>query len=127
MSSSRPRPSMQQSVYYKWLWCNENSKVNVWFLNMREHHNYRVFYASFINAANRALELARHSNSTLQPLDLDMIACLLEEHIPADMVIDVLQKYNHLVGGNKGDLKNKGLVKMNDGPPGMPRSQFPFF
>ncbi|KAH0167248.1 hypothetical protein KCU67_g3960, partial [Aureobasidium melanogenum] len=117
MSSSRPRPSMQQSVYYKWLWCNENSKVNVWFLNMPEHHNYRVFYASFINAANRAWELGRHSNSTLQPLDLDMIACLLEEHIPAEMIIDALKKYNHLVGGNKGDLKIKGLVKMSDGPP----------
>lgn len=126
MSSSHPRPSMQQSVYYKWLWCNENTKVNAYFLNMPERHNYRVFYAALVNVANRAWDQARHSGSNLQALDLHMIACLLEEHIPADMIIEAIQQYNKLVGGNKGDLKGKGLVKIGDSPPGKPRSLTPY-
>jgi hypothetical protein len=110
---------MHADVYYTWLWCSDNTTVNMWFLNMRERHNYHAFYASFINAANRAWDAARINESTLQPLDLDMIVCMLQEHIPAQMLIDTLKKYNQLIGGNKGELKKaKGLIKFDDKPPG---------
>jgi hypothetical protein len=109
---------MHADVYYTWLWCGDNTTVNMWFLNMPEHHNYRVFYASFINAANRAWDLARRPETTLQPLDLDMIVCMLQEHIPAEMLIDTLKKYNKVIGGTKGNLKGKGIIKVGDDTPG---------
>jgi hypothetical protein len=118
MSTPRPRPSMHNDVYYSWLWCEENAKVNKWFLNMPERHNYRTFYSSFINAVNRAWDSARRNESTLQPLDLDMIVCLLQERIPAEMLIETMKSYNKIIGGNKGNLKGKGLIRVDDNIPG---------
>ncbi|KAH0285225.1 hypothetical protein M436DRAFT_61226 [Aureobasidium namibiae CBS 147.97] len=119
MSTTRPRPSMHGDLYYTWLWCGDNTTVNKWFINLPEHHQYRAFYSSFINAANRAWDSARNDGSTLQPLDLDMIVCMLQEHIPAQMLIDTLKKYNKLIGGTKGSWKGKGIIKFDDTPPEM--------
>ncbi|KAI5240418.1 hypothetical protein E4T43_06082 [Aureobasidium subglaciale] len=115
MSSARPepRPSMMSDLPNKWLWCDDNAKVNRWFQHEVNRHRYRVFYSSFINACNRVWVISVDKNSThkLQPLEHLMIDCLLEERIPADMLIDVLQKYNHFIGGTRGELKNKSLIK----------------
>lgn len=123
MSTSRSRPSMHNDVYYTWVWCDDNGQVNNFILNMPECHHYRTFYPSFINAVNRAGDSARRDGSTLQPLDLGMIVCLLQERIPAEMLIDILEKYNKIIDGNKGNFKSKGIIKVGDNIPGMLRSQ----
>lgn len=110
MSSAEPQ--------YTWLWCDDNTKVTEWFLSEPDHHEYQFFYSSFINAANRAWSLISFKNAVLQPLDEDMISCLSLNPIPAETLIEVLKKYNRLIGGTRGDLKRKGLIKFGDAPPG---------
>ncbi|KAG9600067.1 hypothetical protein KCU77_g10956, partial [Aureobasidium melanogenum] len=109
MSSTEPQ--------YSWLWCDDNEKITEWFLNEPDHHEYQFFYSSFINAANRAWELLRHKNTILQPLDEEMINLLSRDPIPAGMLIETLNKYNRLIGGTKGYLKGKGLIRFQDVAP----------
>ncbi|KEQ93340.1 hypothetical protein AUEXF2481DRAFT_337724 [Aureobasidium subglaciale EXF-2481] len=55
VSSARPgpRPSMMSDLPNKWLWCDDNAKVNRWFQHEVNRHRYRVFYSFFINACDR--------------------------------------------------------------------------
>ncbi|THX09449.1 hypothetical protein D6D13_06040 [Aureobasidium pullulans] len=117
MSSSRPRPSMHADLYYTWLWCDDNAKVNQWFMNVRNRQPYRVFYASFINAANKAWVVSTDPNGKLKPIESRMVDCLLQEPIPAEQLIDMLERYNKFIGGNKGNLKRKGLIKWDEEEP----------
>jgi len=50
-------------------------------------------------------------------LDYLFIDCLAEDPIPADMLIEALSAYNKLIGGAKGSLKGKGLIKCQNSVP----------
>jgi hypothetical protein len=108
------------SADYTWLWCDDHAKVTDWFLTLSDRHEYPLFYSSFINAANRSWSTyARDADhKKLQPLDYLFIDCLAEEPIPADMLIEALSGYNRLIGGTKGSLKGKGLIKCENTVPG---------
>jgi hypothetical protein len=43
--------------------------------------------------------------------------CLLEEPLTAETMIDILDKYNKFIGGNKGELKQVGLIAWMDEAP----------
>lgn len=109
---------MHADLYYTWLWCDDNAKVNQWFMNVRNRQPYRVFYASFINAANKAWVVSTDPNGKLKPIESRMVDCLLQEPIPAEQLIDMLERYNKFIGGNKGNLKRKGLIKWDEEEPG---------
>ncbi|KAI5242106.1 hypothetical protein E4T42_07817 [Aureobasidium subglaciale] len=72
VSSARPgpRPSMMSDLPNKWLWCDDNAKVNRRFQHEVNRHRYRVFYSFFINACDRVWVISVDKNSThkLQPL-----------------------------------------------------------
>lgn len=103
---------------YKWLWCDDHAAVTNWFLGVTERHDYDLFYASFINTANKHWSKSLDPKAKkLQPLEKRIVNCLLEDPIPADAFIDVLQGYNRFIGGTKGDLKSTGLIKWSDEPP----------
>ncbi|KAH0364665.1 hypothetical protein KCU65_g6585, partial [Aureobasidium melanogenum] len=105
---------------YKWLWCDDHTKVTNWFLGVTERHDYDLFYASFVNTANKYWSKSLDPKAKkLLPLEMRIIDCLLKDPIPADALIDVLKDYNRLIGGTKGDLKSTGLVKWSDEPPTM--------
>ena len=105
--------NMSCSSAYKWLRCDNHAKVTHWFLTLDDRHEYPIFYSSFVNAANRSWSIYQQyaDHKRLQPLDYLFIDCLAEDPIPADMLIDALSAYNKLIGGTKGYLKGKGLIK----------------
>jgi hypothetical protein len=109
------------SANYRWLWCDNHAKVTTWFLSLPDRHEYAFFYASFINTANRSWEMSVDRSSTakkLSPLSQLIVDCLEEESIPADMLIEVLEKYNKFIGGTKGNLKGTGLISFDNVAPG---------
>lgn len=117
MSSSRPRPSMMADIPNKWLWCNDNPKVTKWHMNLVNRPAYASFISSFINYANRAWEKGIDAQSKLSPLDRDIINCLLEDPLSAEIMIETLDKYNKFVGGGQGALKQAGLITWLEGTP----------
>lgn len=114
MSSAKPE--------YNWLWCDDNQKVTDWFLSEPDRHGYAFFYSSFINAANRTWLISIDTKPRAKKLpahELFILDCLCKKPIPAAMLIEALKKYNKYIGGTKGDLKGKGLIKFKDDAPGM--------
>jgi hypothetical protein len=111
------------SANYTWLWCDNHAKVTTWFLRLPDHHEYDLFYASFINTANRSWQMYVKANASpdakkLSPLSQLIVNCLEEETIPADMLIDVLGKYNKFISGTKASLKGTGLIWFDNVAPG---------
>ncbi|KAG9512962.1 hypothetical protein KCU93_g10214, partial [Aureobasidium melanogenum] len=105
---------------YSWLWCDDNQKVTDWFLSVADRHDYDLFYSSFINIANKIwMKSLDPRAKMLQPLEMRIVDCLLEEPIPANALIDVLKEYNQLIGGTKGDIKATGLIRWTNEPPTM--------
>jgi hypothetical protein len=85
------------SANYTWLWCDNHAKVTTWFLSLPDRHEHALFYASFINTANRSWQMYVKANASsdakkLSPLSQLIVDCLEEESIPANMLIDVLGK-----------------------------------
>jgi hypothetical protein len=108
---------------YTWLWCDDHPKVTDWFFTLTDRHEYNLFYSSFVNAANRSFQLfkrnERENNSAqLQPFDQLNVECLLHESIPADKLIEALTQYQRIIGGTKGYVKGKGVIKFEDTAPG---------
>ncbi|KAH0013102.1 hypothetical protein KCU78_g9354, partial [Aureobasidium melanogenum] len=112
MSSAKPQ--------YNWLWCDDNQKVTDWFLSEPDRHEYAFFYSSFINAANRTWLISIDTKPRAKKLpahELFILDCLCKKPIPAGMLIEALKKYNKYIGGTKGELKGKGLIKFRDDAP----------
>lgn len=118
MSPSPPRPNMHADLQRTWLWCDDHAKVNQCFMSVNNSHPYHIFYASFINAANKAWVVSTDPNGKLKPIESRMVDCLLQEPIPAEQLIDLLQRYNKYTGGGKGNVKRKGLIKWYEEEPG---------
>jgi hypothetical protein len=111
---------------YKWLWCDDHAKVTAWFLTLTDRYDYNLFYPSYVNAAGRSFELFQRNKggitwSQLQPFDRLNVECLLNETIPADKLIEALSQNQRVLGGTKGNLKGKGMIKFNDAAPGIYR------
>ncbi|KEQ58415.1 uncharacterized protein M437DRAFT_88564 [Aureobasidium melanogenum CBS 110374] len=110
------------TLQYNWLWCDDNQKVTEWFLSEPDIHEYALFYSSFINHANRTWSIFADKAprvKKLQRLELFIIECLCKNPIPADMLIEAFKKYNKYIGGTRGNLKGKGLIKFGDDTPEM--------
>jgi hypothetical protein len=106
---------------HKWLWCDDHAKVTTWFSSLSDRHDYNIFYASFINTANRSWEISVDKSPNakkLQPLDRLIVNCLQEKSIPADMLIEALRTYNKFIGGTKGAVKGTGSIKSGSVAPG---------
>jgi hypothetical protein len=108
---------------YKWLWCDDHAKVTAWFLTLNDRYDYNLFYPSYVNAAGRSFELFQRNkgdftSSQLQPFDHLNVECLLNETIPADELIDASNQNQRILGGTKGNLKGKGMIKFSDAAPG---------
>ncbi|KAK6002835.1 hypothetical protein QM012_001585 [Aureobasidium pullulans] len=82
---------------YTWLWCDDHKKVTDWSI--------------FIDKTPRIKKLPPHEQL--------IIDCLCKNPIPAAMLIEALKKYNKYIGGSKGDLKGKGLIRFGEDAPGM--------
>lgn len=78
---------------------------------------YNTFVSSFVNAANRAWEKAIDVQGKLSPIERTIVDCLLNDPIPADVMIATLQDYNHFIGGTKGELKQRGLIPWDEEAP----------
>ncbi|THZ11759.1 hypothetical protein D6C90_10472 [Aureobasidium pullulans] len=111
--------SVHADLQRTWLWCDDHAKVNQWFMSVNNCHPYHIFYASFINAANKAWVVSTDPNGKLKPIESRMVDCLLQEPIPAGQLIDLLQRYNKYTGGAKGNVKRKGLIKWDEEEPEM--------
>lgn len=121
MSSANPFSNINTDVEFVWLWCDDNATVNKWFINIPNSGHYQCFYASLINACNRAYVKSLDPSQKLQKLDHLMVDCLMEDPIPADMMINLLKKYDHFIGGGQAGYKRKGLVKFGEDIPGKTR------
>ncbi|OBW69641.1 MAG: Uncharacterized protein AUREO_003130 [Aureobasidium pullulans] len=119
MSSANPFSNINTDVEFVWLWCDDNATVNKWFINIPNSGHYQCFYASLINACNRAYVKSLDPSQKLQKLDHLMVDCLMEDPIPADMMINLLKKYDHFIGGGQAGYKRKGLVKFDEDIPEM--------
>lgn len=123
MSTSRPRPrpgphpTMHADLPHKWMWCDNHSQVTKWYMNVPSRPRYSIFISSFVNTANRAWNKAIDSQAKLSDLDRTIVDCLLNDPIPADVMIATLQDYNNYIGGIKGDLKQTGLISWEDEAP----------
>lgn len=113
----RPRPTMHADLPNKWLWCDNHSQVNKWYMNEPNRPRYSPFISSFVNTANRAWLKAIDPQAKLSDLDRTIVECLLHDPIPADVMIATLQDYNHYIGGTKGDLKQTGPIPWEDEAP----------
>jgi hypothetical protein len=94
----------------EWLWCDDNSVINKWFIHM-ERLKYPAFYASFINFANQAIA------NTKKPTIVEMtelprlvVALLLKDPIPAEELLDLLQRYSRDMLDDRGFYQRSGLV-----------------
>ncbi|KAG9512958.1 hypothetical protein KCU93_g10213, partial [Aureobasidium melanogenum] len=116
-SRPRPRPTMHADLPHKWLWCESHSQVTKWYMNVPSRPRYSIFVSSFVNTANRAWIKAINPQAKLSDLDRTIVDCLLNDPIPADVMIATLQDYNHYIGGIKGDLKQTGLIPWEDEAP----------
>ncbi|KAG9643283.1 hypothetical protein KCU64_g11826, partial [Aureobasidium melanogenum] len=114
ISAPRLRPTMHADVPHKWLWCDGHSQVTKWYMNVPSRPRYNTFILSFVNTANRAWVKAINPQAKLSDLDRTIVECLLNDPIPADVMIATLQDYNHYIGGIKGDLKQTGLIPWED-------------
>ncbi|KAH0364664.1 hypothetical protein KCU65_g6584, partial [Aureobasidium melanogenum] len=113
----RPRPTMHADLPNKWLWCDNHSQVNKWHMNVPSRPRYNTLISSFINHANRAWEKAIDAQGKLSSIERTIVDCLLNDPIPADVMIATMQDYNHFVGGTKGELKQTGLIPWDDEAP----------
>jgi hypothetical protein len=115
------RSTTMSHANHKWLWCDDHAKVTTWFSSLSDRHDYNIFYASFINTANRSWEISVDKSPNakkLQPLDRLIVNCLQEKSIPADMLIEALRTYNKFIGGTKGAVKGTGSIKSGSVAPG---------
>jgi hypothetical protein len=106
---------MHPDLPNKWLWCDDNSKVTKWHVNLPNRPRYSIFVASF--TANRAWEKAVNPLTKMSSLDRDIVECLLEDPISAETMIDTLSKYNDFIGGGKAELKQLGLITWHEESP----------
>ncbi|KAH0285224.1 hypothetical protein M436DRAFT_61227 [Aureobasidium namibiae CBS 147.97] len=114
--------SSSSNTNYKWLWCDDHAKVTNWFLSLTDRHEYALFYASFINTANRHWEISIDTTATakkLEPLGQLIVECLDEDPIPTDWLIEALSGYHKFIGGTKGNLKGTGVIRFDNTPPDM--------
>lgn len=79
MSSANPFSNINTDVEFVWLWCDDNATVNKWFINIPNSGHYQCFYASLINACNRAYVKSLDPSQKLQKLDHLMVDCLMED------------------------------------------------
>ncbi|THY13868.1 hypothetical protein D6D01_08250 [Aureobasidium pullulans] len=107
--------SLHADLQRTWLWCDDHVKANQWFMSVNNSHPYHIFYASFI----RSWVVSTDPNGKLKPIESRMVDCLLQEPIPAEQLIDLLQRYNKYTGSGKGNVKRKGLIKWDEEEPEM--------
>jgi hypothetical protein len=108
---------MHADLPHKWLWCDNHPQVTKWFMTVPSRPRYNTFVSSFVNAANRAWEKAIDVQGKLSPIERTIVDCLLNDPIPADVMIATLQDYNHFIGGTKGELKQRGLIPWDEEAP----------
>jgi hypothetical protein len=106
---------MHADLPNKWLWCDDNSKVTKWHVNLPNRPRYSIFVASF--TANRAWEKAVNPLTKMSSLDRDIVECLLEDPISAETMIDTLSKYDDFIGGGKAELKQLELITWHEESP----------
>lgn len=101
---------------YDWLWCDNHEKITQWFLT-KSLSTYEVFYASFINFANKAWETSRQNDhAPSEGLAKFVVELLKKEHIPADELLAALEEYSVGPWEARRQSETKGLVKLHPGP-----------